>query len=67
MCQIVTWYKNDIHQYIFKYKLYQSNNNVMIIYQTTQSVIAFAIILNHNRRIRAINLSRPLLFSLQVH
>lgn len=38
----------------------------MIIYQTTQSVIAFAIVLNNNRRIHAINISRPLLFSLQV-
>ncbi|KAI7792616.1 putative leucine-rich repeat-containing protein 34, partial [Triplophysa rosa] len=32
---------------------------------TTQSVIAFAIVLNNNRRICAINISRPLLFSLQ--
>ncbi|XP_065114469.1 leucine-rich repeat-containing protein 34 isoform X1 [Paramisgurnus dabryanus] len=32
---------------------------------TTQSVIAFAIVLSNNRRIRAINISRPLLFSLQ--
>ncbi|XP_007252411.4 leucine-rich repeat-containing protein 34 [Astyanax mexicanus] len=31
----------------------------------TQSLIAFAIVLNNNRNIRSINISRPLLFSLQ--
>ncbi|XP_067291563.1 leucine-rich repeat-containing protein 34 isoform X2 [Pseudorasbora parva] len=31
----------------------------------TQSVLAFAIVLKNNRRIRAINISRPLIFSLQ--
>ncbi|XP_067291564.1 leucine-rich repeat-containing protein 34 isoform X3 [Pseudorasbora parva] len=33
--------------------------------QDTQSVLAFAIVLKNNRRIRAINISRPLIFSLQ--